>query len=916
MVKFKRNLLSVALVSAVGMASGQLHAQATPQQQAAAAQVEADEDEAKSADELDAVVVTGIRRGIEDAIETKQASSSIVEAISAEDIGKLPDTSIADSISRLPGLTAQRFGGRPQEINIRGFSGDFSTTLLNGREQTTPGNNRGVEFDQYPSELVGQVVVYKTQDASIFGQGLSGTVDLQTVSPLAFAERVVAVNVRADANDLEGERTYGDRFSVAYIDQFADRTVGLALGYARLNNPVQGQQFEAWGYDNGTLGGGKLYDIQNDNQRDGFVGTLEFKPNDDYRTRLDLFYSKFDREETKKGMEFGLVFGPPGQPLSRTNNSDGLAVQATFKNFRPVIRNDYNAAKDDLFSLGWNHELRLGENWTLEADVNTSSTTRDERVLETYAGLAPALPGDRAAISLNNEGYFDFDFGYDYADPNILRLTDPGGWGQDGYLKDFRVKDQIDAVRLVAERTFNDGVLSSVEFGANLTDRSKSRSSRESFLCLRACRDGAAVAIPTSFSNGASFNFGSLPGLYGYDALAALNGGIYNQVPNTNNGDINQKNWRVDERVASAFVNANFNFELGPIPVRGNVGVQAVNVEQKSTGVATFEGRTLSDPTTGGTNYTDYLPSLNLKFELPAEQLVRFGASRQLARPRMDYLRGNASYSIDRNPSRCPANDPPPCPRYQGDGGNPDLRPIEANAYDVMYEKYFGTKAYVSAGYFYKDLKTYVLPIPEQVDFSAFPPPANVPPAQIPQSPLGFFTRAENISGGYIKGYELSVSLPFDLLWEPLEGFGFVGNYSVTDSEVKPFADSEGVSEEVRKLAIPLPGLSKYVSNLSVYFERWGFSTRVSQRTRTQFIGEVQGFGGDRGFRDFNGEKVIDLQMGYMFKSGPLENLSFLLQANNLRNEPSTQTFSNNGGAPREYFRYGRTYLLGASYKF
>ena len=158
MVQLKRNLLSMALASATLMLATGAYAQDSAQAQTAQAQQDAD----AKAKTLDEVVVTGIRAAIESAIETKQTSTSIVEAISAEDIGKLPDTSIADSIARLPGLTAQRFGSRPQEINIRGFAGDFSTALLNGREQVSMGNNRGVEFDQYPSELMNQVVVYKT----------------------------------------------------------------------------------------------------------------------------------------------------------------------------------------------------------------------------------------------------------------------------------------------------------------------------------------------------------------------------------------------------------------------------------------------------------------------------------------------------------------------------------------------------------------------------------------------------------------------------------------------------------------------------------------------------------------------------------------------------------------------------------
>lgn len=915
MVQFKRNLLSVALVSAMGMASGQVHAQATPQPRPVVAPVEADEEAAPaSADDLDAVVITGIRRGIEDAIQTKKDETAIVESISAEDIGKLPDSSIADSIARLPGLTAQRFGGRPSEINIRGFSGDYSTTLLNGREQVSLGNNRGVEFDQYPSELVGQVVVYKTQDASNVGQGLSGTVDLRTVRPLSFEDRVVAVNIRADMNERGDNKEYGNRGSISYIDQFADRTVGIALGYARLNNPIQGTQFEAWGYDNGALGGGKLYQNDLDNQRDGFVGVLEFKPTDDFSTRLDVFYSKFDKIETKRGMEFGLVYGPPGQPVSRTNNSDGLATQAIFNNFKPVIRNDHNSAKDDLFSLGFNAEWALTNNWTLTADVSTSSATRDERILETYAGLRTGLPGDRVSIEYNPDGFFDFDFGYDYSDPNILRLTDAGGWGQDGYIKDFKVKDSINAVRIDLERTLDDGVLSSVEFGVNLTERRKSRSSNENFLCLRAdCSRGAAVAIPTQFGNGSKFDFGGLTGLYGYDALDAFNA-LYFRRPNLNNGDINQKNWDINERVTTGYVQANLDVDMGAVRMRGNVGLQAVNVEQSSTGVITFQGSTLSDPSKRGVNYTDYLPSVNLNFELPADQRVRFGAGKQLARPRMDHLRANAGFGINprqTDPATCASFGlAAPCVLFEGGGGNAELRPWEAHAYDLSYEKYFAdNRGYVSAGLFYKDLKTYIIEDGTTLDYSQLPLPVITGP--VPRTPIGSYRAPVNREGGTVQGYELAVSLPFDLVWEPLRGFGFSANYSYVESEIKPFGE-EGRTET-------LPGLSKHIANLSLYYERYGFSARLNTRSRSRFVGEVQGFGGDRSFEPFKGERVSDLQLGYAFSGNALEGLSLLLQVNNLENTPFTQEFDPNRDGndfAKKYFEYGRTYLLGVNYRF
>lgn len=889
MQPLKRNLLSVALASATLMLANNAYAQ-SQQDTASDAQAE----------ELDAITVVGIRRSIEASTDTKKEATAIVEAVSAEDIGKLPDTSIADSIARLPGLTAQRFGNRPQEINIRGFAGDFSTALLNGREQVSLGNNRGVEFDQYPSELANQVVVYKTTQADLIGQGLSGTVDIRTVRPLKFGKRTIALNARADQNRLNGEKENGYRASISYIDQFADNTVGIALGYARLNNPGQGNQYESWGFNgSGLLDGGKFYDFNQDNDRDGLMATLEFAPNENYSTVLDVFYSKFDKVETKRGIEFGIG---GSQLVSRRDNANGTAVEANFIDAnRPVIRSDYNAALDDIFSIGWNHSLRLNDNWTFTADISGSSATREERILETYAGTRA---GTRDTISyiLNPDGYAEVGFGIDYGNPNNIVLTDPGGWGQDGYLKDFEVKDSLTSLRLDAERSLDSGWFTAVNFGINITDRTKSRSSDESFLDL--ANGATEVAFPTRFiSGGSSFNFGRTPAIVSWDALGLLNGGIYERRANVNNGDINNKNWEVKETVTTLYLQASIDTDFGPVPVRGNVGVQVVNADQDSEGVATFEGVTLNELSSRGITTTDVLPSLNLSFGLPWEQFVRVGASRQMARPRMDDLRANAGFGINRTPANGGG------PVWSGGGGNPELEPTVANAFDVSYEKYFGgNRGYVGAAYFYKDLRTYIYNQVTPFDFSALPVPPNVLPTDIPASPIGEFTQPVNGTGGKVKGWELTASIPFDLLWAPLEGFGIQANYSDTSSSIKP-QGPDGPDE-------PIPGLSKYVTNATLYYERFGFSARVAQRRRSEFIGEVQGFGGDRTKIAFNAETVTDVQLGYQIQNGPLQNLSFLLQVNNLENEPFTSSFDGRTDRPRQFFEYGRTYLFGVNWRY
>ena len=897
----KRNLLSVALATATLMIATAAQAQDASANADRQAPPEETATPADDATELDRVTVTGIRRGIEDAIEAKRTSTSIVESVSAEDIGKLPDMSIADSLARLPGLTAQRFGNRPQEINIRGFAGDFSTTLLNGREQVSLGNNRGVEFDQYPSELMSQVMVYKTPDAQLVGQGLSGTVDLRTVRPLSFAERVTAVNLRGDMNRLEDNDEWGSRASISYIDQFADDTVGIAVGYARMDNPTQGRQFESWGYDNGVLGGANLHAIEGDNQRDGLMGVLEWKPSDQYHSTLDVFYSQFDKEEAKRGLQMGLVWGNGSTLVGGTTNDSGTMTEAHWENVKPiVVRNDYNAADDDMFAFGWNQAIAITPNWTVTTDLGHSSANRNERILEVYAGL-PDGGRDTVDLAYNPNGYFDFTLGQDYTNPDGLRMFDPGGWGgeraQAGYLKDFEVRDALTSLRIDLTRTFDTGFVSALHFGANLTDRTKSRASSEATLCMTAaCTENVEGVIPAQYVTDTSFGHFGLPGVLGLDALAMLNDGVFH-LWRKDHADISNKNWEVDEEVSTFYVQADIDTDLGSIPVRGNIGAQLVSVDQTSTGVATFQGVALGEAATRGASSTEVLPSLNLSFELPADQMVRVAAARQMARPRMDDLRANAGYGYDAQRGI-----------LTGGGGNPELEPWLADAYDVSYEKYFGGKGYVSAAYFYKDLKTYIYNQTTEFDYRQLPIPMDFDPALLPDNWWqGEYSQPINGEGGTLDGFELAVSVPLDLVWAPLEGFGVVASYSETDSEIEPLGP--GTTE-------PLPGLSRYVSNITAYYERFGFSARVAHRKRSRFLGEVQGAGGDRSKVYVDGESVTDLQLGYTFQDGPMQDLSLLLQVNNLENEPYRTIHDGLSERPHQYFEFGRTYLLGVNYKF
>ena len=904
MLKAKRNVLSVALASAIFAHAGLAIAQDAPP---AATEEEEEDDAEGEARTLDTVEVTGIRAAIEASIDTKRDNTSIVEAISAEDIGKLPDTSFADSLARLPGLTAQRFGNRPQEINIRGFAGDFSTGLLNGREQVSPGNNRGVEFDQFPSELINQVVVYKTPDASLVGQGLSGTVDLRTVSPLDYGEQVFAASVRADQNELAGQKADGKRYSFSYIDQFNDGTVGLALGYAKLESPTQANQFGSWGYDyddggpsTGAISGADLWDIEGELDRAGLMGVFEYRPNEDFTTRVDFFRSEFDRTENKSGFQFSLQSWTGAVLNGRTDDADGTAVDATYDDVGfAVTRGDFNAAYDDMTSVGWNTEWRFADAWTATLDLSHSSIKREERILETYARLAPALLLDGVTATYSGDDYYEFGFPIDLTDPGNFRMMDPGGWGgavpQAGYLKDFIIDDQLDALRIELERSFEVGMFSSVEFGANFADREKSRSSNEFTLCTTpTCTGNPEVPVPTQFVTG-NYSFAGIE-FMGLDALGLLENFYFLQ--GKQHPDIYNKNWDINEDVATVFGQLNIDTDWGSVPVRGNVGLQVVRAKQDSTGVALYNGVALNEPETRGITTTDVLPSLNLSFQFPQDQFLRVGAARQMARPRMDDMRSNTNFGYDTTQQR-----------FSGNGGNPELEPWIADALDLSYEKYFGgNRGYVSLAYFYKDLRTYIYnDVNTAFDFQDIGIPTELLPVPAPPTYIGTFSQPLNGEGGTIYGWEFAVSLPFDLLWAPLEGFGIQANYSDTSSDVE--ADGPGSST-------PLPGLSEEVWNATVYYERYGFSARVSQRHRSEFLGEIQGFGGDRIRQNFGGETVTDVQLGYQFQTGYLEDLSIFFQINNLENEPFVSRQAGFDARPSSFQEFGRTTLLGISYKW
>ncbi|MBX9795930.1 TonB-dependent receptor [Sphingomonas sp.] len=926
---YRRNTLKIgASALAIGLAAfGTSAAQA--QATAAAAQGPNQAPDQAPADETSGdIVVQGFRQSLESAIGTKKGRDQIVESVTAEDIGRLPDASIGESIARLPGLAAQRISGRAASISIRGLAPDFSTTLLNGREQTSTGDNRAVEFDQYPSEVISQVLVYKTPQANIVGQGLSGTVDLRTIRPLELTKRIISVGARGtyvDTGTLNARTgQFGYRANAVYADKFLNDTLGVVLSVAYNNEPYQNREFNAWGYagrpQGSVIGGSKSYNTSTTLERFGLQGTVQWQPIPELTATVDGFYSSFNDDQIKRGVELPLGFavgtGANDVRLTPGTVQNGVITSGTFSNVKGVVRNDVFQRRAKLYAFGYNLKYEGENGWSAMLDISYSRTDRNELVLESYAGTGRGQGNgatDTLAFTSTTTGT-TFRPTLNYGDYNSILLTSPQGWGgnqtavngqrilggQDGYYNNRIIRDQLGQYRVEVTKKFGGNFIDSVTFGLNYTDRSKNLRPDEFFLGLAANTNGTtSVAVPPQFRLGTSnLTFGLGP-VISYDPIALINAGVYNRVPNPF-GDVVVKAFDVSEKLLTAYLQTNIKSEFSFGTLTGNVGLQMIATDQNSQGAtAIFLGTNPNgSPNIGArfrnasTGYYDFLPSLNLSMRFNSDWVIRVGAAREIIRPRLDDMRATLSFGVDNNNGL-----------VTGGSGNPNLRPWRANAFDLSIEKYFGARGYLAVQTFFKDLKSYIYNADIPFDFTGFP----VPNIGRPINFQGFVNAPINGQGGNIYGVELAGTVPFEIITPALSGFGITGSASFTETSIRP---TPGQPPE------QLPGFSKVVANVSGYFEKWGFNARGSIRYRSSFVGELSGFGAARTRRTVLGETLFDAQIGYDFSKGPLKGLSLYIQGQNLLDTPLR---TQDPGLPFnviDFQTYGRRFLAGFTYRY
>ncbi len=494
----------------------------------------AEEEEVKAEEaDIEVIEIKGFRRSLIESLNTKRYSDTVVEAVSADDMGALPDVSIADAISRLPGVTAVRSGGQSSELNIRGMSGGFVFSTLNGREVVTDEGGRSVQFDQYPSELINQVQVYKSQKASLVEGGVAGSIELKTANALENDEdHSFVIQTKLSYNDSADEHPdadpLGNRFSFSYQGKFLDETLGLSLGYARLQQPkistqyvnyqprvaqlpIDGLQDGGLTLEDPTTGetgpgwyvipqGFELMARGGEELREGIMGSLVFQPNDDLQIKGDVFYSKFDSQGIDRGYRInGLGSIGDGNsvyiqnPIFAGDNNEFLVGGSYYRdpafddsNNPPYPRYantltmqtqaDDNTTNSEVMNVGINVEYIINDELTMSFDAAHSrgeSDYRDEVMRlwqSTDATAAMPIVNDEIVVHVENNGLnlpnisFNQAFQNGLVDPTKMMV---GSLEKYPHLEE----NEANSARLDFKYSLDTDFISSIETGVRWADR-------------------------------------------------------------------------------------------------------------------------------------------------------------------------------------------------------------------------------------------------------------------------------------------------------------------------------------------------------------------------------------------------------------------------------------------------------------
>ncbi len=867
--QYQRTAIAVA-VAGVAMSMGQAQAQEAP---IAGPQT---------------VVVTGVRAALEQSLRQKRNADAVVEVVTAEDIGKMPDKNVADAIQRLPGVNTQSSAGgeggfgENDRVSLRGTSPSLQQTLFNGHAISTGdwfvlnqiGGNvgRSSSFSLLPSELVGSIVVQKSPTADLVEGGVSGAINVITRRPLDFKQQLtVEGSVQANYNDLSGKTEPHLSGLVSWKN--AANTAGILLQGFSEKASVRRDGQEILGYTpisatsaaaiaNPALAGVVVPTFigaalfEQTKKREGGAFDIEVRPNRDLTLDLNGFYSKLEAPHQNTNSlaapansinSLGLI---PINPVVR----NGTLVGAGFTRNAGEVDNIYRPdAGGESWYLDFNGKWRVSERFSLSGKV----------------GKTHGVGWDRDDVYYQN----NVDGGMVYALNGLspASVSYPGGntavpgstaWAGGG---ESQSVDKEEYAQLDGELRLDNPTFQSLRFGARWTDHKRTA---EHPLETRPGPVGFTNPQPAWSGQMYPSDFGSDIGGYSgipyfkYDGAAL---GAWGAIPGNRLLDyVLRHNWMNEFEVAEKTTALYGMVDFGGDGWSGNIGLRAIETRQRTIvnlpgGPTPITGSAFGPytPTTFERTYRDYLPSANLKYNVTPDLTLRTALAKTIARPDYSALGGSVSLNDD---------------ALSGSGGNVNLDPVRSTNFDIGAEWYYAPKALLSAGLFYMDLRSIV--------------------AQGTSSGSYYNNKRETFTdylitspyntSGRNRGVELSWQQPF------LDNFGMLVNYTYADGEL----DDGG----------ELLNSSKNTYNVTGYFENERFSARLAYNWRSKYKAGV-----DRGAS----QHVDDMpSLAASVNVKLTDKLTLTFDALNLTNE-TIKMYAENEDRPRAFYSNGRTFYLG-----
>ena len=859
---------------------------------------------------IEEVRVTGIRKLFKDALRSKRYSDHIIEALSLEDIDALPNVTIAEALVRLPGVNGTRDRGNQSQATIRGLGPRMVLGTVNGREVASSEPSRNIRWEQYPSELISQVQVYKTQSADLVAGGIAGTVNLDTVSPLAHDGPTYTLHGASayyeGGADIPDYSPWGNKFSGSMVHTFNDE-LGVALGFASQKQKNAFPSYQGWGFnlpgswqpnlppEGGSLDGvgsagyvpwGVQVEVgKPDTRRLGLLGTLQYQPNDVLDVRYDALHADFDMRIEQDQTWY--------QGTGNANNlqtglysdvavEDGYALAATAGTHVPVCVHRPVATrpqcfdirhvlarydqKNSVFTQGLNVDLSLGAT-EVQLDVAWSNAKRESY----WHGL---YFDDRNAT-------FSYDFrgrpsvtvpdGAPSARPETAELavidctTGFCGSLNGNENQGSDLEDESWTYRLDIRRSFDVGDLDSVDAGIRYSDRQK-EVIWEQFMMPRS-GDGAPAVLPGGFRSYTLSQLDTSPVLTADSFEAAVNmfGGLDFSLAETDD----ERYWKVSEENIAGYVKFNFEGDIWKSRYyKANAGVRVVSVGTKSFNV---EGASIDN------DYTYVLPSAGINLFLDEKSIVRFGVSKAISRPPLDELRVGKLINA-------------PTGSIEGNTGNPRLDPFVSTQVDLSYEWYFAPESLAAATLYHKQIKNYIgytYFSVEERDGRRF-----------------WIFGPRNEPKGHVRGVEITLQAPYTSLlpraWRGVSA-GIYSNYAYADSNIRELYPEDN--------PFSVAGLAKHTAGVDLWFWWRKFDLRFGWKYHSDF---TVGFGWDgSALSTLGAETYISASLAYFVN----DRLSLRFQGYNLTDEKARTTRNNNEHDLRRYDTYGRAYFFAVTWK-